>query len=76
MPRGKTICLPMLKGFCDRQSSKGNNSTSINVRVMVLRSACRLMLIDKTHKLGDNHQMIITAKYSSHHFTVCGENAI
>ena len=28
----------------------------------------------KIHKL-DNHQMIITAKYGSHHFTGYGENA-
>ena len=30
----------------------------------------------KTHTLVDNHQMIITAKYGSHHFTGYGENAI
>ena len=29
-----------------------------------------------THKLGSNHQMIITAKYLSHHFIGYGENAI
>ena len=35
--------------FCDGQTSKGNNSKSINARVMILallHSACGLMLID------------------------------
>ena len=30
----------------------------------------------KTHNWVDNHQMIITAKYGSHHFSGYGENAI
>ena len=30
----------------------------------------------KTHKLVDNHQMIITAKYGSHRFICYEENAI
>ena len=32
--------------FYDGQSSKGNNSKSINARLRFLHSACRLMLID------------------------------
>ena len=27
----------------------------------------------KLHKLGDNHQLVMTAKYGSHHFTSYGE---
>ena len=34
--------------------SKGNNSKSINARVMVLISACRLMLIDIYMKFREN----------------------
>ena len=30
----------------------------------------------ETHKPGRQHQMIITAKYDSHHFTGYVENAI
>ena len=51
-----------LKGFqvieqtrsCDGQSSKGNNSKSIKAKVMVLRSACSLMLIDIYMKFGED----------------------
>ena len=30
----------------------------------------------KTQKMVDNHPMIITAKYGSHHFSGYGENAM
>ena len=33
-------------------------------------------LVIKHIRWVDNHQMIITAKYGSHHFTGYGENAI
>ena len=41
----KTIRAVTLTRFCDRQSSKGNNSKSINARVMVL-ALCTLSNID------------------------------
>ena len=34
-----------LTGFCDRQTSKGNNSKCINARVMVL-ALCTLFNVD------------------------------
>ena len=45
-----------LTGFCDGQSSKGNNSKSINARVAFwfLHSACCLMLIDNYMKFRED----------------------
>ena len=45
-----------------------------NFFIPLLRFSCRKnMYLCCPH---DNHQMIITPKYGSHHFTGCGENAI
>ena len=38
---------------CDRQSSKGNNTKSINARVTILHSASRLMLVDTCIKFRE-----------------------
>ena len=43
----------MEKRFCGGQSSKGNNSKSVNAKFPFLHSACRLMLIDVCMKFRE-----------------------